>query len=56
MCIHCKIGIFGIATCIITHFSFIYLRGLPGVPWGFPATLNKYQGISQCGQDQGSWQ
>ena len=38
-----------------TPFLF-YFREFPGIPWGFPITINRYQGISQSGQDQGPWQ
>ena len=33
-----------------------HFRGFPGTPWdslGFPATINRSQGISQFVQDQG---
>ena len=28
-----------------------YFREFPGIPWGFPITKNRYQGISHSGQD-----
>ena len=47
------IRILGIAPCIYIAFIF-YSRGFPLIPWGFPVTINRYQGISSFGQDQGS--
>ena len=50
MCIHCIIRILGTAPCI--YSIFLYFREFPEIPWGFPITINIYQGISQFGQDQ----
>ena len=45
MCIHFIIRILEIAPGIIIGFL-CYLRGFPGIPWGFPVTINRSQGIS----------
>ena len=30
--------------------------GFPGIPQGFPGTINRYKGISQFGHYSGQWQ